>query len=745
MKIPSIPVTAKESPDSPLRETDRHALRERVKSMTAAELAKTIEDMNGPKAIPDIFRETDVQDAIAKRMEEVDVSLDTKEQWKMLRSGITAGSAAAEETFKEELEKKGGIKYRIGTFLLKMLGWLGFKKAVALQESIKEKGYFRTALEGAKEYPAFASFLAMIGVKATPQVADYLTQNEGPITRVLQEKIEASTEPAEDVVRSYAERVKDIAAKAADGGISVLAKGLAGILGGTYDEETGVVSIPSLLGESATIRPPVIMAWQAGARLRGGNSVLKAAYSSMLVERKFKTFLRDADGANKTLDAAMEGKQALAKRGLEIIAKHKGFAITGKEGKELEDILTTLEKEVGFTPKDVMQTVGADPAELEQRRAEVLSHMDEVSRQEIADFKATKNRVEGMLKDAEEKLKNGTQPGSPDEYRNRVIKDVNDLTAEFNAKATSSKLAEGQKAASLMGMLDAQAQHHLERAEQPNIVNRTLEKTASGMESFGFSLARTPVGFVVKGVAAYSFLPLITEGVAAFRQGKEGEAARKAVMLDATEAGLGFVPIVGNVMDFRAAILGTDLNGRELDTWGRVTSAAFGTVGMTADILGFFTAGTTTIAYRAARGAMKAGKAVLKTADTVKTAGVTADVIKSANAAAETIKSMENMYDTTKSVGKAGSLLHKAHNVARGAQHTMQIVTYTQLGVSLACGMSTVAQNVGGALEKIGTFAQQGASMVNIGANATVEAAGNAKDYVMDKLPFSSNDESPSV
>jgi len=726
------------SPERPKNIVESQAdMQKRVTSMTSAELARTIAEMNNAKAMPEIFRGREVQDAIEKRMAEVDVSLNTKEQWERLRGSITTNAieGAAEDRFVEELEKKGGIRYRIGKFLLKILSIFGFKKAVALQESIKEKGFLRTALEGAKEYPAFTSFLAMIGVKATPQVTEYLKQNEAPITQVLQEKIQNSTEPAEQVVRSYAERVKDVAAKAADGGIAILAKGLAGILGGTYDEETGVVSIPSLLGESATIRPPVIMAWQAGARLRGGNTLLKAAYSTMLVESKFKTFLRDAKGANKQLDAAMEGKKALAQRGLEIIQKNNGFAIAGKEGKELEDILTVLEKEVGFTSKDVMQTIGADPKELEARRQDVLTHMDELSKQEIADFNATKTRVETMLKDAEENMKKGNHGGAPDEYRKTVIEDVNKLTAEYNAKATAMKVAEGQKAASLMSMLDAQAQEQLQRTKQPNIVNRGLEKTASSMESFGFSMAKSPVGFVVKGVAAYSFLPLITEGVAAFRQGEEGAAAQKAVMLDATEAGLGFIPIVGNVMDFRAAIMGTDLNGRELDTWGRVTSAAFGTVGMAADILGFFTAGTTTIAYRAARGAMKAGKAVLKTADTVKTVGATADVIKSANAAADTMKSMENMYDTTKSVSKAGGLLHKAHNVVRGAQHSMQIVTYTQLGVSLAMGMSTVAENIGGGLEKAGNFVQSGATMVSNGVDAGINAAGDAKDYVVDHLP----------
>lgn len=727
----------KEQPAAEKPEETATSMRERVTSMTSAELARTIAEMNNAKEMPEIFRERGVQDAIEKRMAEVDVSLNTKEQWQRLSGAIAANPVAdmAEEKFVEEMEQKGGIKYRIGKFLLKMFGWLGFKKAIALQESIKEKGYFRTALEGAKQYPAFTSFLAMIGVKATPQVTEYLKQNEAPITKVLEEKISASGDSAEEVVKSYAERVKDVAAKAADGGIAVLAKGLAGILGGTYDEETGVVSIPSLLGESATIRPPVIMAWQAGARLRGGNTVLKAAYSTMLVENRFKTFLREAKGANKQLDAAMEGKRTLAERGLEIIKKNNGFAISGKEGKELEDILTVLEKDVGFTSKDVMQTIGADPKELEARRAEVLSHMDDISKQEIADFNATKTRVETLLKNAEENMKKGNHGGTQDEYRKTVVEEVNKITAEYNAKATAMKVAEGHKAASLMNMLDAQVQEHLQRAKQPNVVNRALEKTASSMESFGFSMAKSPVGFVVKGVAAYSFLPLITEGVAAFRQGEEGAAAQKAVMLDATEAGLGFVPIVGNVMDFRAAIMGTDLNGRELDTWGRVTSAAFGTVGMAADILGFFTAGTTTVAYRAARGAMKAGKAVFKTADTVKTVGATADVIKSANAAADTIKGMENMYDTTASVSKAGGLLHKAHNVARGAQHSMQIVTYTQLGVSLAMGMSTVAENIGGALENAGNFAQKGVGMVNAGVDATVEAAQDAKDYVIQNIP----------
>ena len=62
-----------------------------------------------------------------------------------------------------------------------------------------------------------------------------------------------------------------------------------------------------------------------------------------------------------------------------------------------------------------------------------------------------------------------------------------------------------------------------------------------------------------------------------------GKAKKEEVMWDLVEAGAGFVPVVGTALDFKGAITGKSLSGKNLSKRERLMYLGFGTIGLVAD------------------------------------------------------------------------------------------------------------------------------------------------------------------
>ncbi|MDD3302053.1 MAG: hypothetical protein PHN31_00730 [Candidatus Gracilibacteria bacterium] len=130
-------------------------------------------------------------------------------------------------------------------------------------------------------------------------------------------------------------------------------------------------------------------------------------------------------------------------------------------------------------------------------------------------------------------------------------------------------------------------------------MNETLEKTNSLFEKYnlpseqklylkkGFFQSLESVGYVVNKV------PLVQTGKFAFKLGFMGMVAGTIARefkngddkwkTDATEVGLGLLPITSEILDFKAAFGGEDLSGRKISTKDRWIRAGFGVVGTVAD------------------------------------------------------------------------------------------------------------------------------------------------------------------
>lgn len=724
MALTSINLAANPS-ENPVEQTavlDAKAMRDRVTSMTSAELAKTIEDMNGPQAMPEVFRETEVQDAIAKRMEEVDVSLQTKEQWEALKGNVAKNAITdkAEAAFVKELEAKGGIRFAIGKAIMNVLAWFGFKKAKRLKESLEKKGYLRTAAESAKEHPIFTTFLATItGKEATAffaknkDAAAYLEQNKDAIETEIRKRAEETGEDVQKVTRDFGDRLRDLLAKGGDLGLKGLAIGISKVFGGNYDEETGVVTLPH-----SSMRPSVVIAWQAGKRRR-------SAFSAIIMEDRLKAIMKQTNIVTKGAQEISGHKQKLAARALELMKNGTLRNAPIAESLELERILGTLETDLNLDgTKPIKEAVDYNPRDAEKRLQALSDEMERQYKTEVKDFNETKKTVFEKMDSAEKQI--AADAGNADSVRKETMNMVRKEMDDYNDANKKNKLALGEQLAAALSDVE---QHAPQLKSSEGKVGKSLEWVAKKAENTGCMIKKVPGGkYAVGAITGYSFLPLALQGMAAMRAGEEGEAAKKAFRNDAIEAVSGFIPVVGEAMDIRAAVMGTDLNGRELSTMQRVTSGVMGGLGAASIALTPFTGGLSLVGFRGLRGFFAGVKAVRiadKAKDGIRVAGATADSIKAIRTGEKNLERLQNMAAITQTQQRA----RRAKNFVQNAQRTMQVATYAQLGWEVCTGVATIYSS--------------GSTLVETGMKKAGEAIDTAEAFVDSK--FSSSDEPASV
>lgn len=680
------------------------ALRERVTTLTGADLDQLVRAMEGANAVPEIFKNSDILVGIEHQIEKQGVQEDVRNRWLALKHSIESNTAAvtntAEKGFLQHLLSRGGGMAVLGISAITVLSWLGFSKAKKLRASLREKGYLRTAIEGAKEHPIFAAFIAAMGVKAGSEAFRYLSENRSAIESRIESIAGQTGKSVASTTIDIAEKARSIIGTGVDAGLGGLVKGLSFALGGEYDEETGVVTLPH-----ADLRPPFIIAWQSGIRRRGGPEAVRGLVSKFVMEDRLNAILRQTDVAIKQTQAGGVHKKRLAERALDLMKSGTVPGAITRESLELERIFDTLSDDLKLSKADMAREVRYRPREAAQRVELLQAEMERLHTTEVQDFRTVKDAVQNRLYEAERQLAKGTFRGSAANVKEEAVRNAQERIKTYQDELVGKKLAIGEQLTDALNHLTGEAGHSSvvrERGLQQlddvtaggGWKSNLLESATSKAEKIGYGIRKIPGGkYVVRGLVGYSFLPLALEGVAALRAGEKGGEARKAVMLDATEAGLGFVPFVGEAMDLRAAFMGTDLNGRELSTMQRVTSGAMGALGAASIALGFFTGGLSVVGFRAVRGILASRRAVktLKLAEEgVEIASVTQKSIKAIRAGEKNAERLESMLQVTNTQRK----LRGIKNVVDNAQRTMQVATYAHLGYNLASGVAGIYGNV---------------------------------------------------
>lgn len=663
-------------------------MRERVKAMTSAELAKTISDMNDAQEMPEMFQNKETQDEVERRLLELDATTQTKDQWLKLRGAIgTKGgiASAAEEAFAKQVKEKGGLRYHLGKAILAVLAFFGFKKAKDLQESLEGKGMLRTAVEGAQEHPMFTAFLAAIGVTAGTEAYEYLNQNRDVIETGIKKEMEVSGED----IDTFAERAKKIVIGAKDLGLKGLVVGMTKLLRGTYDEETGVVTLPF-----GTINPPFMMAYAAGVRRRGDAPAL-GFFSKFLVEDKLKSIVRQANVATNAAAKAMPHKLALAQEALDYMKKGVIPGGASKESMKFERILMTLQDDLDLKDaqklKDGETLKKIEAVDQAQRSPDAAKKRLEILEQELADFDKNnkpdfdraKKDVMLEMKQADTALKNGNYDDAQ-HLKQKTTETVQKRVQEYQDLAVKEKFALGNQLTQTMnglaaagGGLAVRGGQMLDKSGGMGGTSGLLEKGTNFMEKAGCKLGKSKIGRIfVAGVAVKSLTPVALELAGSMRSGPEGEAAKKAAMTDMAEAGLGFVPGVGEVLDLKTAIMGTDLNGREVSTNQRIVAGAMGALGTVSIGLGFFTGGLSIGAFRLFRGAVGTAKVVGRIAKGADAVDTSIDIVRAAQNQADVLKGLSKVSDAQKAAITAKKYVDNTQRLA-------QIATYGYMGVDL--------------------------------------------------------------
>ncbi len=696
------------------------ALRERVLTFTDAELDQLMKDVEANGEVAEEVKEQETQEAIEQRMEELKVADDVRARWERLRTTIKNPREAsemekkAESHFLKQMVDKGGVWAVVGMATISVLAWLGFKNFKNLRESIKNKGYLRTAIEGAREHPILATMIAALGIKVGTEAYSYMMDNRETIEEAVGAYAGETGKSMMEATNDIAEKIGQGANWAKDQSLRGLTRGLAFAFGGKYDEETGVVTLENkLFGGQKTLRPPFIIAWQAGVRADGGTALMKKAYSLFLVEDRFDAIMRQkklADTHAREADATLF---LSAKRGKELLANGVRPGMKTKESRELEQIMDlAIKADPELQKAKPLEIKQATNAELDERLKHVETEMAKLYANEVESFNKTKNEIHNDAIEAERKLNDPAMKGK-EEIKQKAVQKMQEDIATYEGRINEKKVNLAHQQADLLNakassdLLGEHLKYKLDNTTGGRgIVERGLDRSVKATEATGVKIMRSTGGkWIVGAVSCYSFLPLALEGAAGMRSGKEGEAARKALAYDVGEAVGGFIPGVGEALDFKAAFTGKDLNGRELDTWGRVTAGAMGTLGTASIVAGFFTGGLSIVGFRAVRGALAARKAtkIVRLAkqgvnvadaskDTIKAMEAAGTAGKALNAADKAKNSAEALNDMLK-ISNFQKKARRVQNFVRNGQRAMQLYTYGSLGLQLASGVATIYGN----------------------------------------------------
>jgi hypothetical protein len=688
------------------RELSPKEKRKQAQEMTASQLDELVGTIESESTMPKVFEDASVRDALSKRLEEVEVTDETRSKWTTLQGTVDAVTDADPlkgKSFIQKLFAKGGINAIMAGMGASVLGFFGLKKLLGLGKGKDKKGMFGSGVEFAKNHPIITAILGAMGISVGSAAYKYIKGNEKTLVDKVKEDAAAKGLPEEEVATSLGEKLHGIV----DDSTANMAKGIATILGGKFDDETGVVTLPG----GALLRHPVITVYRAGKRL---DMMEKRGVSKFVLQKRLDAILQQTRivGAEGTTNAA--AKKVLAKRATTLLAQ--GVLPNGatRQSTELDRILKTLSPDMKFKPSDLAEEIRLRPAETEAKLRTLEAEMHDLSKKEVVDFNKTKAKVSGIMSEAEGVLHRNEvnkHGGNVAAYKQSVLEKVRAATDEFDSNNNTKKLAVASQITDAMNSLsdvDGKGMSTLDAATKGRTAG-VLDGTARRIEKAGMSIHKLPGGkLVTRSLIGLSLAPLALEGLAALSPGEKGKAAKEAFKNDLIETGGGFIPVVGEIMDFKAAFMGTDMNGRELTTAQRATAGAMGVLGSASIVLGFFTGGATVVGFRALRGAAATRKAVklAKLANRGEQTMSAAKALKVAKAAEKNAEVLKNMSKTTKLQRRAQS----ARRFVRNGQRTVQVATYAHLGMQLTSGAVNLIGNVPGAVDSVRKKAHEGIS-----------------------------------
>lgn len=548
------------------------------------------------------------------------------------------------------------------------------------------------------KHPIMAGFLGAAGVGAgvqlTEQMREYFKRNSDALIREMEAIARETGRNPEEVARERGHRLADYIRSAGSSTVDTAVKGIVYVFRGKIDPETGAVILPH-----STMRPAFFVAYQAGVRGRAWSSETWRNWQWLTPFRPgdqtrmghFETVGNMAGDRARQIEAAYKEINMLPKNDPRRIA---------------------LEKQLGTAIN--LQTG--------QRLDHIAQQAGEFHRQNQTTFTDFNKSIQADMNVLEQKVREGKAPPgmTVEEFKRAELKKINDRITVYHEKIGKAKIDLGNQ---FTETWNRQAKSRLNMAG-----GGYIDSARRKMESIGYSFATTRgVNLVTKAAVAYSTLPFFMEFASASMNSLEGnpklkrlqakkenglhmteaeekemkrlENQWKAVGLDATQMVGGFVPVVGEAIDFYTAFTGKDLNGRDLSTASRVTAGVMGTLGTASLVLAPFTGGISVVGFRGLRGAGTATKA-LKTAATVE-------------------KRIEALHQSTKVIDlakKAGTLstINKAALATRNgiqvARAGMQVVSYGMLGVHLYHGavdfVQHSAEKIAGVRERAAEFAE---------------------------------------
>ncbi|PIR54185.1 hypothetical protein COU75_02005 [Candidatus Peregrinibacteria bacterium CG10_big_fil_rev_8_21_14_0_10_42_8] len=661
-----------------LQELSAEQMQERAKEMTALQLDELMSSVEEGSQLPKVFENETVRDELSRRIEEVEVTEETRTRWEALKTTIDTNNDPLEgKSFFRKLISKGGVESIMKGIGLSVLAWFGFKHI----------GKLKGGVEFAKNHPIITALLSAMGISVGSTAYQYIKGNEGSIVDRIKDEAAVTGKPAEEVARTFGKKLHNMV----DNSTTSIAKGVAMIFGGEFNEETGVVTLPG----GALLRHPVVTVYKAGKRL---DMTEKRGVSRFVLEKRLDAILQQTQIVSAETTTKAAAKKVLAERASKLLKQGVLPQGSSRESLELDRILKSLTLDITFNASDLAEEVKLRPQEVEARLKTLESEMHALSQKEAADFRKTKASVSSIMSEAEGKLRAGADipGGDVQSYKKMILDKVKAATAVYENDMHTKKIAVANQITEAMNSLsdiDGKGMAHLDAVSKGKTTG-ILDSTTKRLEVVGMSVRRTTVGrFATNGLIGLSLAPLALEGFAALGPGEKGNAAKEALKNDLIETGGGFIPVVGEIMDFKAAFSGQDLNGRELTATQRATAGAMGVLGSASIVLGFFTGGVTVVGFRALRGAAAARKAVkiAKLANKGEQTMSAAKALKVAKAAEKNADVLKKMSKTTKLQRNAQT----ARRFVRNGQRTVQVATYAHLGMQLTSGAVDLMQKPG--------------------------------------------------
>lgn len=611
-----------------------------------------------------------------------------------LRGHVT-GAATNADTSNEALPNNTNLGTRIGMGIgATVLGWFGLRAirrdgllggigGLFSRNARRATNTVTGSINFARRNPIMTALLAGMGVGATVQIREYMNANSDALIREIETSAREQGIDPQRHAETTGERLGNFVRTVGSRTVDTLIQGILSVFGGTVDPETGAIHLPH-----STLRPPIIIAWQAGVRRQGGPAWWRATFGKLggfLVEPKANAILREARVAGtmatgQTLGLANEAN-ALYR---EMNSGASASRIVDIE-KRLREIHRTLHADgrLGVHPGERFEYGNRN---LPQRLEQITAEAERLHRKEHSDFNRHRHEIEQFLRTAENNIRNGnTDGGSVHKYKEAKLGELDTKVKAYEQMLKDRKIAVGEE---FRRAIEFHAEGRMDR-----IGGGKLYSLTKRMENLGYSFTKLPGAKLVwKGLVGYSFLPLGLEAASYFSNKLEGDHRRKTLerkreegqrltaaeeqelhrlqnqgvtlVKDAAQVGGGFIPVVGEAIDFYGAFSGKDLNGRTLSTEARVTMGIMGGLGAASLVLAPFTGGLSVVGFRGLRAAIGTRKAV-------NAVGAVKQV--------ERLRAISTVTNTQRTAQSARNLIFTA-------QRGMQVYTYGLLGVQMYSG-----------------------------------------------------------